>query len=156
RAMLLARESLALDRSLQTEGTLLSTLLRSPALTATFTVPTNERPQAVDVSPDGRTLAVVTNANVMHLFDTRTRRQTRTLPLANFGYAYVPGTDDLFAGGTGALPFLLVDARTGRTLRQFRLSKAWETSLTTISEPLVVTPDGRYAILLWALRNNDG
>ncbi len=156
RAMLLARESLALDRSLQTEGTLLATLLRSPDLTATFTVPTNERPQAVHVSPDGRTLAVVTNANVMHLYDTQTRRQVRTIPLANFAYSYVPGTNDLFAGGTGALPYLLVDARTGRTLRSFRLSKLWETSLTTQFEPLVVTPDGRYAVLLWALRNSDG
>jgi WD40 repeat protein/DNA-binding SARP family transcriptional activator len=156
RAMLLARESLALDRSLQTEGTLLATLLRSPALTATFTVPVGERPQAVDVSPDGRTIAVVTNANVMHLYATRTRRQVRTMPLANFGYSYVPGTNDLFAAGSGALPFLLVDARTGRTLRRFDYSKLWNTSLTTRSEPVVVSPDGRYAVFLWALVNDDG
>jgi WD40 repeat protein/DNA-binding SARP family transcriptional activator len=155
-AMLLARESLALDRSLQTEGTLLATLLRSPALTGVFTVPMSERPQAIHVSPDGHTIAVVTNANVMHLYDTRTRRQVRTLPLANFGYSYVPGTNELFAAGTGALPFLLVDARTGRTLRRFNYSRLWNTSLTTRNEPIVVSPDGRYAVFLWALVNNDG
>ncbi len=63
RAMLLARESLRLDRSPQTEGTLLATLLRSPALIGTFTVPASERPQEVRVSPDGREIAVVTNNN---------------------------------------------------------------------------------------------
>ena len=53
-AMLLARESLNLDRSPQTEGTLLATLLRTPAVIGTFTVPIQDRPQDVKVSPDGR------------------------------------------------------------------------------------------------------
>ena len=37
-AALLAREAVALDRSPQTEGTLLTTLLRSPAVVATFSL----------------------------------------------------------------------------------------------------------------------
>src|SRR5262249_49476872 len=35
-------------------------------------------------------------------------------------------------------------------------SKLWNTSLTTRSEPIVVSPDGRYAVFLWALVNADG
>jgi WD40 repeat protein/class 3 adenylate cyclase len=155
RAMLLARESLRLDRSPQTEGTLLATLLRSPALTATFTVPASQRPQEVRVSPDGRRLAVVTNNNVMYLFDAQTHKELRTLPLANFDYDFVPGTHDLFAAGNGSLPFLLVDPGTGRVLRKFELSQLWENTLTTPVEPLVITPDGRRAILLWAVENRD-
>ncbi len=155
RAMLLARESLRLDRSPQTEGTLFATLLRSPALTGTFTVPASQRPQEVRVSPDGRELAVVTNNNVMYLFDTRTHKELRTMPLANFDYDYVPGTHDLFAAGNGSLPFLLVDPGTGRVLRKFELSRLWESILTTPVEPLVLTPDGRRAILLWAVENRD-
>ncbi len=155
RAMLLARESLRLDRSPQTEATLLATLLRSPALTGTFTVPASQRPQDVRVSPDGHELAVVTNNNVMYLFDTRTHRQLRTLPLANFDYDYVPGTSDLFAGGTGSLPFLLVEP-TGQVIRKFGLSKLWENNLSTPTEPIVVTPDGSRAMLLWSLESPTG
>ena len=96
-SMLLARESLDLDRSLQTEGTLLGTLLREPAVTGTFTVPIEDRPQQVRVSPDGRTIAVTTNNNVMRFYDTRTHRQIRTVPLINADYTYVPSTGHLFA-----------------------------------------------------------
>jgi WD40 repeat protein len=155
RAMLLARESLRLDRSPQTEGTLLATLLRSPALIGTFTVPASERPQEVRVSPDGHEIAVVTNKSVMHFFDTLTHEQLRTLPLANFDYDYVPGTPDLFAGGTGSLPYVLVSP-TGHVIRKFDLSELWENNLSTPIEPLVVSPDGSRATLLWALEDPDG
>jgi hypothetical protein len=72
-AALLAREAVALDRSPQTEGTLLSTLMRSPALIATFPMPTNAAPN-VSVAPDGRTVAVADGvADQVRFFDTRTR-----------------------------------------------------------------------------------
>src|SRR5207253_1612929 len=73
RAMLLARQSLEFDRSTQTEGTLLATLLRSPALTATITFPLTVRPLAVTVSPDGQTIAVDGNDARLHMYDVRTR-----------------------------------------------------------------------------------
>jgi DNA-binding SARP family transcriptional activator/WD40 repeat protein len=57
RAMLLAREAVNLDRSPQTEGSLLATLQRGPAVIGTVTLPINA-PQQLAVSPDGRTLAV--------------------------------------------------------------------------------------------------
>ena len=50
-AMLLARESLNLDRSAQTEGTLLATLLRAPTVIGTFTMPIVDRPQAARTEP---------------------------------------------------------------------------------------------------------
>src|SRR5437660_82349 len=75
-AMLLARESLNLDQSPQTKGTLLATLLRTPGVTGTFTLPIQDRPQDVAVSPDGRSIAMVTNNNIMRVYDTSRHRQT--------------------------------------------------------------------------------
>ncbi len=155
--MLLARESLALDRSLQTEGTLLATLLREPAVTGTFTVPIEDRPQQVRVSPDGRTIAVTTNNNVMRFYDTRTHRQIRTMPLINADYIYVPSTGHLFAAAPGSTPaYKLFDPRTGKTLGTFILSKLWQTTPSTPFEPAIVTSDGRYAFVIWAVWNQDG
>lgn len=58
RAMLLARDALNLDRSPQTEGSLLATLLRSPAAIGTLALPVNGPPQQLALNPDGRMLAV--------------------------------------------------------------------------------------------------
>ena len=72
-AALLAREAVVLDRSPQTEGTLLSTLLRSPAVISAFSLPTNSTPH-VAVSPDGRTLAVSDSvSDTVRFYDARTR-----------------------------------------------------------------------------------
>jgi WD40 repeat protein/class 3 adenylate cyclase len=156
-SMLLARESLDLDRSLQTEGTLLGTLLREPAVTGTFTVPIEDRPQQVRVSPDGRTIAVSTNSNVMRFYDTRTHRQIRAVPLINADYTYVPSTGHLFAAAPGSTPaYKLLDPHTGQTLGKFVLSKLWQTTPSTPFEPAIVTRDGRYAFLIWAVWNEDG
>lgn len=157
-AMLLARESLDLNRSSQTEGTMLATLLREPAATGTFTVPITDRPQEVKVSPDGHTIAVVTNNNVMRVYDVRTHRQIRTFPLGNFDYAYVPTTGDLFGvDPRPARPYLLlVDPRNGKTLHSYELSKRWQTTFSSPVEPAVVAPDGRYGFLVWAVQNQDG
>ncbi len=80
-AALLAREAVALDRSPQTEGTLLSTLMRSPAVIATFSMPTNSTPN-VSVAPDGQSVAVADGvADQVRFYDTRTRsRVGRLLP----------------------------------------------------------------------------
>ena len=53
RAMLLAKEAVDLDDSRETRGTLLSTLLRSPAAISTFSSPITDRPQTITLSPDG-------------------------------------------------------------------------------------------------------
>ena len=75
-AELLAREGVALDRSPQTEGTLLQTLLRSPAVVGTFPLPTSSTPH-VAVSPDGKALAVSDSAaNQVRFYDVRTHRRS--------------------------------------------------------------------------------
>jgi WD40 repeat protein/class 3 adenylate cyclase/predicted ABC-type transport system involved in lysophospholipase L1 biosynthesis ATPase subunit len=156
-SMLLARESLALDRSLQTESTLLATLLREPAVTGTFTVPIEDRPQQVRVSPDGRMIAVSSNNNVMRFFDTRTHRHIRTEPLVNADYAFVTSTGRLFAAAPGDPPaYTLLDPRTGDAFGEFILSKLWQTTPSTPFEPVLVTQDGRRAFLVWAVWNEDG
>ena len=55
--MLLAREAVNLDRSAETEGSLLATLQRSPTVIGTLALPSNAPPQQLSLSPDGRTIA---------------------------------------------------------------------------------------------------
>jgi DNA-binding SARP family transcriptional activator/WD40 repeat protein len=57
-AMLLAREAVRLDLSPQTEGSLLATLQRTPAVIGSLALPIRGFPQQLAVSPDGRTVAV--------------------------------------------------------------------------------------------------
>ena len=72
-AALLAREAVALDTSPQTEGTLLTTLMRSPAVIATFSMPTNSEPN-VAIAPNGHTVAVADSvADQVRFYDSRTR-----------------------------------------------------------------------------------
>ena len=94
RAMLLAREAVNLNRSPQTEGTLLATLQRHPAVIGTFALPVDLASQLA-VSPDGRTLAVshfltnkygFTDASLgeIRFYDPRTRQLQRA-PVPHFG-----------------------------------------------------------------------
>jgi WD40 repeat protein len=155
--MLLARESLNLNDSPQTEGTMLATLLRTPEVTGTFTVPIQDRPQNVAVSPDGRSIAVVTNTNALRIYDTGTRRQTGTFGAFNGPYVYVPTSGKLLVGNPGFIPsLLLVDPGTGKTLRTFALSDQWKLHHESQLEPVLVSPDGRYAFLLYSRLNPDG
>jgi hypothetical protein len=102
RAMLLAHEAVNLDRSTQTEGSLLATLQRSPALIGTLALPINGPPQQLAVSPDGRTLAVsalnpATEASFdagvypgeLHFYDAHTHKLKREQP-RDFGGARPP------------------------------------------------------------------
>jgi hypothetical protein len=99
-AMLLAREAVNLDRSQQTEGALLATLQRDPAVIGTFALPVGLASQLV-MSPDGRTLAV-SHFPINHgftyphgspgdirFYDPRTRAPLRA-PLPHFGGAGPP------------------------------------------------------------------
>ena len=102
RAMLLAREAVNLDRSPQTEGSLLATLQRSPAVIGTLALPINGPPQQLALSPDGRTLAVGgvnldrlftgnSGASVgeLRFYDARTRA-SKGRRLADFAGARAP------------------------------------------------------------------
>jgi DNA-binding SARP family transcriptional activator/WD40 repeat protein len=78
RALLLARQGVALDDSAQTRGNLLAALLRSPA-TLGLLRGDDEPITTIALSPDERTLAAGTNSDKIFLFDTRTRRRLATL-----------------------------------------------------------------------------
>ena len=133
-AMLLATEAVKLDDSDQTRGTLLSTLLRSPAALSTFSGPITDRPQQISLSPDGRTLAVAENTSFMRFFNTQTRQQVHS-PLPNARHVAPVFSEDgklvLLLRGKVSEPgpqWLEVrDARTLRHLRWLSTDKTWQT-----------------------------
>jgi WD40 repeat protein/class 3 adenylate cyclase len=157
RAMLLARESLNLDRSRQTAGTLLTTLLRSPALIGTFTVPISDRPLGVAVAPDGTSLAVQTNAGAIRYYNTRTHRQIgMNTKLGGFSPVYLPGTDDLFDSSPTLGPLVMFDGGSGRVLRRYWWGHLWATTQSSPLQPEMSSPDGRFFFLVWSAVNPDG
>jgi hypothetical protein len=153
-AMLLARESLNLDQSPQTAGTLLATLLRTPAVIGTFTVPIQDRPQDVKVAPDGRSIAAVTNNSVMRIYGVRAHRQTSKFAICNAPYQYVASGDLLVGPSFACSNLSLINPGTGRTLKTLKTSPFWQQNGTSGNIPLV-SPDGRYAFLVYGLLNLD-
>jgi WD40 repeat protein/DNA-binding SARP family transcriptional activator len=155
RAMLLAREAVDLNRSTDTEGALLATLLRSPAALATFSFPIQARPLALSLSPDGRTLAVSDSLSEIRLFDTRTHREPRP-PLRNIGLGLaVPYSPDgsLLAAlkPAGEPPGLaLLDARTLEVVRVLPFDPRF-TLNTTPLDPFEIAPDDRTVFLTFAV-----
>jgi WD40 repeat protein len=145
-AALLAREAVTLERSPQTEGNLLSTLLRSPAVTATFLLPTNSTPH-VAVSPDGGTLAVSDSiANSVRFYDARTRAPTGRALSDFFGDqppSYSPdGSILVYRAG----PSLAVrDARTLALRTRLSIGTPLTENLTADapSGSILIAPDGR-------------
>jgi DNA-binding SARP family transcriptional activator/WD40 repeat protein len=92
RGLLLARQGVALDDSVQARGNLFATLLKNPA--AIGVLGGDGDPLAsLDLSPDGQTLAHLDNDGTLSFVDTRTRRPTgpsQTLP----GFLYGPSGGD--------------------------------------------------------------
>jgi WD40 repeat protein/DNA-binding SARP family transcriptional activator len=87
RALLLARQGVALDDTVQTRGNLLAALMKIPA--AVGILPSDgEAIATVELSPDERTLAAGTSSNKVLLFDTRTSERLATLEPTS-GYAFI-------------------------------------------------------------------
>jgi WD40 repeat protein len=163
-AMLLARQSVLLDPSSQTEGTLLATLLRSPAVLGTYAMPIDKRPLRVALSSDGTTLAVGDNNNGIRFFDTRSHRESYP---ALSGYAQTP---PFYAGPylfamrvppkdppTPANTFMDVfDATTMQRVRSLETDALFDENYTGINNPLVASPDGRRLYFAFTLTNADG
>ncbi|HEX2550518.1 MAG TPA: WD40 repeat domain-containing protein, partial [Nocardioidaceae bacterium] len=150
------RQSLAFDRSTQTEGTLLATLLRSPAVTSTITFPITVRPLYVSVSPDGRTLAIAGNDGQLHLYDTRTRMQTAVASAGGLPAVYMPRSGQIIDTPAGPGNLLRLDGRTGKVLRQYAWGKLWSTTPSSLYEPIETSLDGRFVFVLWAVVKPDG
>jgi DNA-binding SARP family transcriptional activator/WD40 repeat protein len=161
RAMLLAREAVSLDPSPQTEGTLLATLQRDPAVVGTFALPV-ELASQLAVSPDGRTLAVshslfprygLTNASLgdIRFYSTRTRALQRA-PVPHFGGAGPPvysSDGRLLAYPTDALlaSIAVRDARTLAPLATLILP-SFQSAQTRPDIPhasILIAPDRRTA-----------
>ena len=157
-AMLLAGEAVRLNRSMQTEGTLLATLLRSPEVLGTITSAILSRPQKIAISPDGRTLAVSDNLSTVRFYDTRNLRVRRVAQ--HLGYtgavAYYPDGTKLAAFGGPEPGIDIVDSRTFRRVRTLRLSPRGSSGPTGCCPPPLVTPDGRTLVLVYDMLRPDG
>jgi WD40 repeat protein/DNA-binding SARP family transcriptional activator/energy-coupling factor transporter ATP-binding protein EcfA2 len=160
-AMLLAREAANLDRSQQTESTLLATLLRSPAAIASFEMPIGVRPAGLALSPDGRTLLVFANDGTVYFYDATTLRQQRP-PVPNFNGdlnpVYSPdGSLLLLTNGDGSAINVL-NAHTLRRVALLPYDKRYETTNTAdnSAESLFVSPDRKTVYYAYATTSNSG
>jgi WD40 repeat protein/DNA-binding SARP family transcriptional activator len=157
-AMLLAGEAVRLNRSMQTEGTLLATLLRSPNVLGTITSPILSRPQHISISPDGRTLAVSDNLDTVRFYDTATLRLRHVARELGYTYAvaYYPDGTKLAAFGGPTPRIDIVDARTFHRLRTLEFDPGWSSGPTGCCAPPLVTPDGRMLVFVYDLLRPDG
>jgi DNA-binding SARP family transcriptional activator/WD40 repeat protein len=168
RAVLLAREAVNLDPSPQTEGTLLATLQRDPAVIGTFALPVGLASQLV-MSPDGRTLAVShfpinhgftyphVSLGEIRFYDPRTRALRRA-PVPHFGGAEPPvysSDGSLLAYPTDTLlPSIAVrDAHTLARLATLTLASPQSALITPdiAHARILIAPDGRTAYCAYRL-----
>ena len=124
RGLLLAREGVNLAPSTHTQGSLLSTLLRAPGVTRTFTGPESERPLQVALVNGDRTLATGMNSSAIHFYDTATASALGTYPASSQAViccAQAPGGLAIAAKGAANVPatIVVIDPRTGRITRTF-------------------------------------
>jgi WD40 repeat protein/DNA-binding SARP family transcriptional activator len=160
-AMLLAREGVNLDRSQQTESTLLATLLRSPAAIASFELPIGVRPITLTLSPDGRTLLVYASNGTLYVYDPATLRQQHP-PITNFGGDLAPlysadGSLLLLTNDEGAIDVL--NAHTFRPVARLRYDpRYFQAGLTAdnSAESLFMSPDGRTVYYAYAVTSISG
>jgi WD40 repeat protein/DNA-binding SARP family transcriptional activator len=147
RAMLLAREAVNLDRSPDTESTLLATLLRSPQAIGTFTVPIDARPQAVTVSPDGKTLVVPDNNGNLLFYNAATRafERSRTVGTAPEPVFYSPD-GSLMVEVPSAPAIVVRDAHTLGVVKTLEIGDPAFQTQPTLDNPdtgHLISPDDR-------------
>ena len=152
RSLLLARQGIAIDQSPVTRGYLFDALLRSPAAIRVIDGAGNPL-TALDLSPDGRTLAAGDTAGNVLFFDPVTGRRvgpTYTAPYPISAARFSPDGRQL-AVAAGEEYVDILDARTRRYTRRLFVAPP-DTSLNTTDNPWVVgtiafSPDSRE---LWA------
>jgi WD40 repeat protein/DNA-binding SARP family transcriptional activator len=141
RSLLLARQGVALDDSPQTRSNLLAALLKNPAAIGVVRGHWGQL-ISLDVSPDGRTLALLDDNGTLTFVDTRTRHPVGQ-PYPALGPELIAGSDDVRFSPDGALVAVggnapaVVDARTHRLLSGLRIGKDRYISALRFS------PDGR-------------
>ena len=161
-AMLLAREAVNLDRSQQTESTLLTTLLRSPAAIASLELPIGAGPISMTLSPDGRTLLVFGGNNgTLYVFDPATLRQQHA-PIPGFNGdlepVYSPDGSLLLIPDGADTAINVLDAHTFRRVARLPYDRRWLHSLDAdnATESLFMSPDGRTVYYAYAVTSLSG
>ena len=143
-ALRLASAGVALDDSVATRSSLLSTLLRSPAAIRVLT-PTGDELPALALSPDGETLAASDADGTVTLFDTDTYEVVgeHQAPATAYDIAFDPqgdslavAEDSLATGGT----LEILDAATGRVRSSTSLAAGQGFAPFGI---VIYAPDGR-------------
>ena len=136
RSLLVARQGVAIDDSLQTRSDLLTALMRSPAAIGVMRVP-DSRLLRIALRPDGAALVAGDNRGTVVFLDPRSRRALRP-PLRALGYpvlslAFSPDGSRLAVGGQGTVA--LFD---GRTFRRVAAPPVPDEEFAT----LAFSPDG--------------
>ncbi len=156
RSLLLARQGVALDDSLQTRGNLLAALLKSPAAIGVVRGD-GDALIDLDLRPDGRTLAYMENDGTLRFVDARTRRPAAP-PVALPGYTgcvidslvrfdqlrYSPDGSRI---AVGACAPAILDATTHRVLAHLQIGSD---RFGRLVSDLRFSPDGRtlYAMVV--------
>ena len=145
RELLLARQGVALDDTLQTRGNLLAALLRSPAATGVLRGD-GDGLIGLDLSPDERTLALVDIDGTVTFLDRRTRRpaappvsvggQEPCLIVAKVRLDHLRFSPDGSRLAVGGCRPVILDARTHRVLARLRVHDEFIYTLR-------FSPDGR-------------
>ncbi len=122
-SLLLARQAAAIDDTPQTRGYLLAALQRAPKAVGMMHAPADALLGQADLSPDGRTLAVIDFYDRILFFDSRTFQPIgRPFDAATWldSVAYRPDGKTLAFGTNDGLVRVL-DARTGEELAETRV-----------------------------------
>lgn len=158
-AALMAREAVALDPSPLTEGSLLTILMRSPAVIGTMWLPADAAPQ-VAVSPDGRTLAVSDTAGGQVRLYAAATNAPRGPALSDFHGdqppAYSPdGSLLVYPNGTS---LVVRDAQTLALRDMLAIAPPFSEQLTADipDGSVVITPGGRIVSYAYWLVNSSG
>jgi DNA-binding SARP family transcriptional activator/WD40 repeat protein len=155
-ALLLANAGAALDDSIATRSSLLSTLLRTPAAMGVLTGD-GDPFGSIALSPDGGTLAVGDEGGTVTLFDTETRERVgdHQAPAEAWALAFDPGGDSLaLAGSTGpgvSSGFVeILDADTARVRSSISLGRQPAGANLGAFVTVNYGPDGRSLIVTYS------
>lgn len=146
-SLLLGLEGVRLDDSLQTRSDLLKALLHSPQAIGVMHVGrVATPPQAIALSPDGRTLAVLNGNGELWFYSTATRRPIGA-PIHDvpwnflWGPQFTPdGSQLVVQRGPGVE---VIDVRTHRVVRTVNIGQ----DPGAVTSPVMLSPDGRVVYL---------